>query len=67
MALRKKEQNRVAAQRYRSKKTHTLEEGKSEIVYLEGRNTHLVGEIARLEAEIAQTKQRLVAAKSQDL
>lgn len=60
IAQRKKEQNRIAAQRYRSRKHHTLEEGRSEIGFLEKRNADLRLEAYALEQEIQQFKQMLV-------
>lgn len=60
IAERKKEQNRVAAQRYRSRKTQTLEQGREEISYLEKRNADLKMEMYALEQEIRQVKQQLV-------
>lgn len=60
IAERKKEQNRVAAQRYRSRKTQTLEQGREEITFLEKRNADLKLEMYALEQEIKQVKQQLV-------
>jgi hypothetical protein len=60
VSLRKKEQNRIAAQRYRSRKNQTLEEGREEISYLEKRNADLRVEIYAIEQEITQLKETLV-------
>lgn len=60
VAQRKKEQNRIAAQRYRLRKTQTLEDGRSEIGFLEKRNADLKMDIYGLEQEIKQLKQLLV-------
>uniref|UniRef100_A0A1I7RP32 BZIP domain-containing protein n=1 Tax=Bursaphelenchus xylophilus TaxID=6326 RepID=A0A1I7RP32_BURXY len=64
IAERKKEQNRIAAQRYRSRKTQTLEEGRTEIQFLEKRNSALRSEIEAMEKEINQLKGVLVGASS---
>ncbi|CAD5223733.1 unnamed protein product [Bursaphelenchus okinawaensis] len=64
IAERKKEQNRIAAQRYRSRKTHTLEEGRVEIQHLESRNSSLRSEIEAMKKEIQQLKGVLVGANS---
>ncbi|KAI6230727.1 Basic-leucine zipper domain-containing protein [Aphelenchoides fujianensis] len=60
IAERKKEQNRIAAQRYRSRRNQTLEEGRNEIAFLEQRNADLRLETAQLEEEIRQLKALLV-------
>ncbi|KAH7697190.1 hypothetical protein AAVH_35728, partial [Aphelenchoides avenae] len=60
IAERKKEQNRIAAQRYRTRKTQTLEEGRSEIAYLEERNAELRLEEQEIAAEIRRLKEILV-------
>jgi hypothetical protein len=60
LAQRKKEQNRIAAQRYRSRKHQTLEEGRSEIGFLEKRNADLRLDIYAMEQEIRQLKEVLV-------
>ncbi|KAI6213793.1 hypothetical protein M3Y94_00193600 [Aphelenchoides besseyi] len=60
IALRKKEQNRIAAQRYRSRRNQTLEEGRHEIAFLEKRNDDLQREAAALEEEIRDLKSMLV-------
>ncbi|KAH7713332.1 hypothetical protein AAVH_19335 [Aphelenchoides avenae] len=60
IAERKKEQNRIAAQRYRTRKTQTLEEGRSEIAYLEERNAELRLEEQEIAAEIHRLKEILV-------
>lgn len=60
IAERKKEQNRIAAQRYRSRKNQTLEEGRTEINFLEKRNADLRLDIYAMEQEIKQFKQMLV-------
>lgn len=62
--MRKKEQNRIAAQRYRSKKSQTLEEGRAEIAYFEKRNAELREEEASLAKEIQRLKQVLVGGLS---
>uniref|UniRef100_A0A915ENJ0 BZIP domain-containing protein n=1 Tax=Ditylenchus dipsaci TaxID=166011 RepID=A0A915ENJ0_9BILA len=64
IAQRKKEQNRIAAQRYRSRKTQTLEEGRSEIAYFEKKNEQLRKEETILAAEIQKLKDMLVGLKS---
>lgn len=50
----------MAAQRYRSRKHQTLEEGRSEIGFLEKRNADLRLDIYAIEQEIKQLKQMLV-------
>lgn len=60
VAERKKEQNRIAAQRYRSRKTQTLEEGRAEIAFLEKKNADLRLGIYSLEQQIRELKQQLV-------
>lgn len=60
IALRKKAQNRIAAQRYRSKKNQTLESGRSEIAFLEQRNADLLKQQIDLDVEIKRLKQILV-------
>jgi len=67
IALRKKEQNRIAAQRYRSKKTHAFHSEVSEIDYLTKRNVHLKQEEVSLAAEIQQLKDLMVAQLSSSL
>jgi hypothetical protein len=64
IAQRKKEQNRIAAQRYRSRKTQTLEEGRHEIAHFEKKNAELRKEEAELAQEIQRLKQTLVSLKS---
>jgi hypothetical protein len=60
IAERKKEQNRIAAQRYRSRKNQTLEEGRGEISHLEKRNEQLRKEEAQIAKQIRQLKAQLV-------
>ncbi|KAI1719393.1 bZIP transcription factor domain-containing protein [Ditylenchus destructor] len=64
IARRKKEQNRIAAQRYRSRKSQTLEEGRAEIAHFESRNAELREEEAMLTKEIQRLKQVLVGGLS---
>lgn len=67
IALRKKEQNRIAAQRYRSKKTNAFHSEVSEIDYLTKRNSQLKQEETSLAAEIQQLKDLMVAQLSSSL
>ena len=60
LAERKKQQNRAAAQRYRSRKTCVLEQERDEIELLEQRNTEMRAEQSRLAEEIKALRARLL-------
>uniref|UniRef100_A0A914KIZ8 BZIP domain-containing protein n=2 Tax=Meloidogyne TaxID=189290 RepID=A0A914KIZ8_MELIC len=60
LAERKKQQNRVAAQRYRNRRTRTLESEKCEIDELESRNFKMREELAMLAKEIEKLRGQLL-------
>ncbi|CEF63387.1 Basic-leucine zipper domain-containing protein [Strongyloides ratti] len=59
-ARRKKEQNRIAAQRYRIKQKATEKAESEEMKYLKDRNAFLRAESARLEKEIEEVKNMML-------
>jgi hypothetical protein len=61
LAERKKEQNRAAAQRYRTRKTQTIGEERGEIDRLEQLNAEMRAEQAELAKEIAALRAQLLA------
>jgi molecular chaperone GrpE (heat shock protein) len=64
LAERKKEQNRAAAQRYRSKKTCTQDQEREEIDRLEILNAEMRAEQKRLAKEIANIRAMLLPPKN---
>ncbi|CAK5024961.1 unnamed protein product [Meloidogyne enterolobii] len=63
LAERKKQQNRVAAQRYRNRRTRTLESEKCEIDELESRNFKMREELAMLTKEIEKLRGQLLLSR----
>ncbi|CAK5073468.1 unnamed protein product [Meloidogyne enterolobii] len=63
LAERKKQQNRVAAQRYRNRRTRTLESEKCEIDELESRNFKMREELAMLSKEIEKLRGQLLLSR----
>ena len=60
MAERKKQQNRAAAQRYRCRKTRTMEQERDEIGLLERQNAEMRAEQAQLAKQIAALRAQLL-------
>ncbi|KAI3422056.1 hypothetical protein GPALN_012593 [Globodera pallida] len=63
LAERKKEQNRAAAQRYRSRKSHLLEHEREEVWQLETSNTQMRAEMAQVAEQIAKLRAQLLLRK----
>lgn len=63
LAERKKQQNRVAAQRYRNRRTRTLESERSEIDELESRNAQMREELGHLAKEIEKLRGQLLLSR----
>ncbi|KAL3101246.1 hypothetical protein niasHT_028002 [Heterodera trifolii] len=59
LAERKKEQNRAAAQRYRSRKSNVLEQERDEIWHLETDNAKMREEMAQIADQIAKLRTKL--------
>uniref|UniRef100_A0A914HL25 BZIP domain-containing protein n=1 Tax=Globodera rostochiensis TaxID=31243 RepID=A0A914HL25_GLORO len=63
LAERKKEQNRAAAQRYRSRKLHLLEHEREEVWQLETGNAQMRAEMAQVAEQIAKLRAQLLLRK----